>query len=771
MSKFVRTAAMIAGAAALIATGVGAVAGTSLAIGSIGTVGSIASTASIVSAGLGAAAALTAERPSQQRQGLQLSFKIDPGAPIPIVVGRTATAGTVVHRSTYGTDSHYQTYFSVLSGAGPIDAVEGFLADRELVTFGGTAATGYYANWMWQDRQTGATPEGDALGHGIVTPPFGSIPGFVPGWGPNYLLSGYGAVSWSMLFDTKSRRYANGEPTPLWIVRGVRAYDPRKDSTYPGGSGPHRWADPSNRAAHQAARATWTFTKSPALIGLMWRLGFWHCDESNPASVYQRVAGIGARLDQIDLPSIVEAANVQEANGWEIGGELDTAADKWETLKLIEQAGGAEPIPRGALMGSLVHAPRVPIGRITTKDLGSAAQFEAPRMRPRRERLNQYRPRFRSEAHGWEMTDADLVSFPDLVAADGRERTGAGDFALVQDAQQVTELAGYEIWSGREIQPLELSLKLDFVGARIGDCYTIHVPELALIEQDAIVRGKSVEPSTLEPTLTFRGETPAKHAMIFALTGTTPPAPVITPPSPGLTAPLASDWAIEGATLSANGVSIPAVVVTGGVGNSTADSVAFELRPFVEGQGADAGWSAASIDPAQTTRKEFGAVVPGRDYEASVRYRSRGITSDRLILGPVTAGQLAIKAVDQLLIANSFPVGISITGADAGGSATIAINGHSRSYQDRTVAIAAGTLTGLDNGQTYFLFYDDAARAGGAVTFQTTTDYASAFTSAEHPARHYVGACLTPAPGGGSSEGGGGSPPGGGGYSPQNPIP
>ena len=51
-----------------------------------------------------------------------------------------------------------------------------------------------------------------------------------------------------------------------------------------------------------------------------------------------------------------------------------------------------------------------------------------------------------------------------------------------------------------------------------------------------------------------------------------------------------------------------------------------------------------------TTRKEISSVTPGGSYQVSVRYRARGLMSDRLILGPVTTGDLATsRAAHQIL--------------------------------------------------------------------------------------------------------------------------
>ncbi|WP_181242659.1 phage tail protein [Caulobacter vibrioides] len=47
--------------------------------------------------------------------------------------------------------------------------------------------------------------------------------------------------------DAKNPIWTTGRPSFLWVVKGLLCYDPRKDSTVPGGSGAHRWDDPSTR--------------------------------------------------------------------------------------------------------------------------------------------------------------------------------------------------------------------------------------------------------------------------------------------------------------------------------------------------------------------------------------------------------------------------------------------------------------------------------------------------------------------------------------------
>lgn len=87
-----------------------------------------------------------------------------------------------------------------------------------------------------------------------------------------------------------------------------------------------------------------------------------------------------------------------------------------------------------------------------------------------------------------------------------------------------------------------------------------------------------------------------------------------------------------------------------------------------------------------------------------------------------------------------------LTATDAGASATITIAGHNRIYGDgTTVAVTGGALPGLAYSTSFSVYYDDPARAGGAVTYHSTSDPATASPSAANPDRHFVGAVKTPA--------------------------
>lgn len=508
MSKVAKIAAIVIAVAAAIPSG-----GTSLLAAGVASAGiasgaAAAAIASAIAIGASLGAGLLQPGAGGTGSGTQTDWSADPRAPIPIRLGRTGGAGNIVYRKGSGPsdDNRDQTLVTVLSGAGPIDAIEASYADKKLLGFNGTAATAPFAGWLWEARQLGACPEPAALNTNV---------GNKPGWTAAHKLSGLAAVMTTLRYDSKGKGTFMTEPNMLWVSRGVRCYDPRKDDTYPGGVGPQRWLD----------QTTWAFSNNPYVVGLTWAIGW----KANGV----RVAGVGINIRNIDVARFVEGANVADFNGWTCGGEVSTGDDKWLVLKSILQAGGGEPIKDGATLSCMVNAPRVPIATITANDI--VGEINAPRTQPRRDRVNGIIPTYRSEAHFWEVVPGDVVRDAAMLAKDGDERTKEIAYGLVQvegdsDVSQTVELAGYDLENAREAGPITMPLKTRWIGFKAGDCVICDADGSGLVGKQLILLKRSLDPATGMVPMTARTEDPTKHARVFARTGTLPPT--VTPDRP-----------------------------------------------------------------------------------------------------------------------------------------------------------------------------------------------------------------------------------------------
>lgn len=106
---------------------------------------------------------------------------------------------------------------------------------------------------------------------------------------------------------------------------------------------------------------------------------------------------------------------------------------------------------------------------------------------------------------------------------------------------------------------------------------------------------------------------------------------------------------------------------------------------------------------------------------------------------------------------------VVVSATDAGSDATIAIAAHTRRYGDgTTLAVGAGSITGLAYSTLYTVYYDDPTCANATPTYQASTELEDGQPNAAD-GRHYVDQITTPASGGGGTSGGGYLPPGGGG--------
>ncbi|KMS57142.1 phage head spike fiber domain-containing protein [Sphingobium cupriresistens] len=511
MGKALRIAAVVVAIAAAIPTG-----GTSLLASGIASAGIAAgATASAIASGLavglGFAASMTAKKPKVS--GVQTSWSADPDAAIPIIFGRTLMSGDIRYRKQHGNKNKWDTLVSVLSGCGPIHAINQTYMEKEPISFSG-GLTGVHQidghDRIWQRVQLGACPEASYLAPLVGAP---------PGWTPAHKLSGYAAVLNTFEYDASGDHTLTSTPRFNWLGQGVLCYDPRLDSSYPGGSGACRWNDP----------ATWVYSECGWIQALTFAIG-WHQGPSNT-----RVGGVGMDISAIDVAAFVEAANIADANAWKSGGRVTTADDKWEVMKSLAQAGGGEPIRYGAILSCFVNAPRVSIGTIGIEDvIGQASVATAQSIR---NRINSITPRYTSEDHFWEQVPAGTVINADYRATDGRERTKMVAYPMVQCAasetpDQVAQLAGYDIANAREAGPIVLPLKLRFLGYRGGDCLTIEDdPAFGRIAgKDVIVLKRQIDPTSATVTLTLRTETASKHPWALGQVGV--PAPMTDSTSP-----------------------------------------------------------------------------------------------------------------------------------------------------------------------------------------------------------------------------------------------
>ena len=97
---------------------------------------------------------------------------------------------------------------------------------------------------------------------------------------------------------------------------------------------------------------------------------------------------------------------------------------------------------------------------------------------------------------------------------------------------------------------------------------------------------------------------------------------------------------------------------------------------------------------------------------------------------------------EQSGIASSWVKNLTMEAENDGADCSVTISAHTRVYGDGTeVAVNAGGFSGIPHDTIVRVYYDDPDRAGGAVTYQWTSDIDVAAQAGD---RHSVGAVVTP---------------------------
>ena len=673
-AEFISTAIFTVGASIATATGIGGFAWAGAALGDAVVDAAAALT---FSAGIGAGIQswilagsildLATSKPKlSQGNGSPQQFKADSNAPVPILIGQTGSGGNIIYQTTSGgsnkhgaSGNQYLTSCVVLSGLGPIDSFQQFKANQTVLTFdtGGRQGanngyipalylpgrnnpypTPYYNNGnnlggansqyngkMWMNNSLGGTSGAP------FQPAAFDTNAALTEWDNSKSLAGFAASFWTCVYDTGA--YAGGLPKPLWTVKGIKVYDPRRDATYPGGAGPQRWSD----------RSTWSWSANPYIHALNYALGFWLPDPSL-AGNYLLFAGIGAPWSGVDVAAFVAGANIADANAWQVNGQWTTADDKFSVLTLLLQAGGGQPVDNGGIISCAVSTPQTSIGVIGIDDLADGS-VSVDTTASVRSRINRVFPKYREPNADYEFVQpTSPVTVQAYVNLDGRVRSKELNYEFVTSVNQACQLAAYDLVNTREGVVATIPCKLRWAQNRPGDCLTVNLPDANLSFVKMRIEKRIVDWRSGIVTLTLRSETDSKHGFALGLTGTAPATATITGADPSLvTAPNVGQWAAAAATLTdaSSGEQVNVIRVTGSASDNVfAAQIVIRYRPV----GAST-WSTRVYD-ATTVQADIqvGAGV----YQVAVNYVTALGASD--LTKYLDLGQVTVSPMNAALI-------------------------------------------------------------------------------------------------------------------------
>lgn len=572
-------------------------------------------------------AAMSVLSPKVGAAGRPVDWTLDPNGPIPFALGRVGVAGSAISKATFGPDKMNYGAVSVISGAGPIDGYESYTADDLLVTFdqNGKCVTPEWNGELFRVQSLGNQPD-----TWLRTPIGLKNNSVLPNWTASHRASGKALSFHVMVENSKGTAFPNGEIKPRIVLRGVKCWDPRKDSTYPGGNGPQRLNNP----------ATWAWSENPAILALRWILGMWEDGVGKGAPhVGQQVGGIGSKLSGIDMPAYVAAANVCDTNGWTAAAYPNTDDDKHQVLVGLLQAAGAIYSQRAGKISLIQRAsPKTSVATITANDVIGAIEIDTAASRI--DRINTIQPQFWSPQHRWQMTALPEVTAQAYRDADGGKRSRGVTYAYVTNANQAAQLAALDIAHSREGMAGQVTLKPYLQRIQPGDTFVIDEPGFILDGMKCLCMSTEYDPAEAVVKVTFVSETDAKYP--FALgQSTTPPTPPTLVAREPVSPPLPEDWEIVIRPPAQDGTQIPGFDLIGAVSNAMATAVIVEW-----GASATGPWVQAYSGPPTATRIELVGVQSGAVYYIAVRYQVNNQFSERAIYGPYTAPTLS-AGIDQ----------------------------------------------------------------------------------------------------------------------------
>lgn len=503
MSKTLRTVATIAGAVALIATGIGAAGGLGLGAKTLATISTIGKIASVTATVASVGAQLTAPKPIAKGSPAQVVIDIEP--PRPYIVGQVMTGGVMRHDVAYGATlkkvpNPFRWQVRVLSGVGPIQGIVGEYFDFTPVD------NGYFGGFFNSVQNLGARPQTTAL-----VPPYGAA----PGWTTSSRLSGCAHVGLNFKFDRDGKVFASGLPIYTALCDGEKVYDPRQDSTYPGGSG----------ACRAGVESTYVYNRNPACHAVTYALGRFQNG--------RRVFGLGQPVDTLDMAAIVDWANDCDANEWTVnmiltegGTGANLREQRVRNLDDLCAAGGARWYQAGGLLSFDWHRPRLALATLTDDDILEAGGG-TDAVQTVRDRMNGVRPQYVSPDHNWQqITAAEIVGSTYRTEDGGEKLVQVYPLNGVTNAAQAGELAAYAMTDSREIGPMDLQAKAKWRFYRPGDCIEI---DSSLVAYDglAVINQRSLNPQSLAVALSLKSETPGKHDFALGKVASPPPTPTL----------------------------------------------------------------------------------------------------------------------------------------------------------------------------------------------------------------------------------------------------
>ncbi|MEM1375866.1 MAG: DUF1983 domain-containing protein [Pseudomonadota bacterium] len=215
--------------------------------------------------------------------------------------------------------------------------------------------------------------------------------------------------------------FEQGIPEPLFVLRGLRQYDPRKDDTVSGGTGTHRRNDP----------ATWEHTQKPAIHRQTYMYGV------RGVRSGRAMIGRGYEETQIHLSSHMTAASTTFTLGGisrEYAASLfvQSSDDHLEIEREFEDAMAGFAMPVAGLSGVVAGAPEVSVFTIEKKHIRTNAAKQSSSGNVL-DAVNVLSGQYTEPSNQWAAESLNTITVNADITEDGGKAQSSNDFLQVTD--------------------------------------------------------------------------------------------------------------------------------------------------------------------------------------------------------------------------------------------------------------------------------------------------------------------------------------------------
>jgi hypothetical protein len=373
-----------------------------------------------------------------ERQALVLEMSLGE-TPREAIFGRCATGGSLANAWNDGPDNDFETLVIVLADH-ECTAIEGFYLDDKYYAL---TVQGVQLNPDFID-EAGDNPNKLFIqwklgAPGAVNPSYITSEGVAAGeWTPTEAAAAFAGQT---IVVARYRRddevWSNGRPRFRWVVKGLKCYDPRKDSTVTGGSGAHRWGQPTTYE--------WTDNAKVCHSNYIW--GVWNYAADPP----QLMVGPGKSFeehpaaDQIAAMNLCDEDVALKAGGTEkryrCGGVIRADSPWIDEEEHFAAAMGGQLVERAGTIGIDPGVAKAADFTFTDDQLLRGIDLTYRERVGRDKRVNTVIARYADPNQLYEQTSAPMRRSLEDIAADGEVRDETIDLVLVQSGTQAQRIA------------------------------------------------------------------------------------------------------------------------------------------------------------------------------------------------------------------------------------------------------------------------------------------------------------------------------------------